>query len=48
MKKEVKNNIEAFKENGGYVFAQVHNIMPDVPVENIVAMFEAYSENAGY
>jgi uroporphyrinogen decarboxylase len=48
VKREVKKNIESFKENGGYVFAQVHNIMPDVPVENIVAMFEAYRENAEY
>ena len=48
VKKEVKNNMGAFKENGGYVFAQVHNIMPDIPVENIVAMFEAYRENAEY
>jgi uroporphyrinogen decarboxylase len=48
IKKEVKNNIEIFKEGGGYVFAQVHNIMPDVPVENIIAMFEAYRENSGY
>ena len=48
VKREVRKNITAFKENGGYVFAQVHNIMPDVPVENIVAMFEAYRENAGY
>ena len=48
IKREVKENIKIFKENGGYVFAQVHNIMPDVPVENIVAMFEAYRENALY
>ena len=35
-----------FKTGGGYVFNQVHNIMGDVPPENIVAMFDtAYAEN---
>jgi len=48
VKREVKKNMEIFKAGGGYVFAQVHNIMPGVPVENILAMYEAYAENAGY
>lgn len=48
VKREVKKNIEIFKPLGGYVFAQVHNIMPKVPIENIVAMYEAFHENAGY
>jgi uroporphyrinogen decarboxylase len=26
---------------GGFVFQQVHNIVADVPAQNIVAMFEA-------
>jgi uroporphyrinogen decarboxylase len=26
---------------GGFVFQQVHNIMANVPPENIVAMFDA-------
>lgn len=37
----VKQQIEIFRPDGGFVFQQVHNIMADVPVENIVAMFEA-------
>ena len=45
---EVKKNLEIFKDGGGYVFAQVHNIMPEVPVENVVAMYEAYQEFASY
>ncbi len=32
---------------GGYVFQQVHNIMADVPPENIVAMFDAVREFGG-
>jgi uroporphyrinogen decarboxylase len=26
---------------GGFVFCQVHNIQPDVPPENMLAMYEA-------
>ena len=37
----VKQQIDMFGKNGGFVFQQVHNIMANVPVENIVAMFEA-------
>lgn len=48
VKKEVKKNMEIFKTNGGYVFAQVHNIMPEVPIENVIAMYEAYKESADY
>jgi uroporphyrinogen decarboxylase len=29
---------------GGYVMAAVHNVQPDVPPENILAMFEAGRE----
>jgi len=33
-----------FSHEGGFVFNQEHNIMPDVPPENIVAMYEAIKE----
>jgi uroporphyrinogen decarboxylase len=26
---------------GGFVFQQVHNILADVPPENVIAMFDA-------
>jgi uroporphyrinogen decarboxylase len=44
IKEHVKRNLEIFSVGGGYVFNTVHNIMPDVPPENIVAMFEAVNE----
>ena len=44
VKDHVKKNLEAFYKDGGFVFNQVHNIMPDVPPANIVAMFEAVHE----
>lgn len=36
--------LEIFMKDGGYVFNQEHNILPDVPPENIVAMYKAVSE----
>jgi len=44
VKDHVKHNLEVFSVGGGYVFNTVHNIMPDVPPENIVAMFDAVNE----
>jgi len=41
---EVLNRLEILTKGGGYVFNTVHNIMPDVPPENIVAMYEAVNE----
>jgi uroporphyrinogen decarboxylase len=40
----VRRNIEIFSRGGGYVFNSIHNIMPDVPPENIMAMFETVKE----
>jgi len=37
----VRRNIDAFSPGGGFVFCQVHNILSEVPPENIVAMYEA-------
>ena len=31
----------SLRPGGGFVFQQVHNILADVPPENIVAMFDA-------
>jgi uroporphyrinogen decarboxylase len=44
VKDHVRQNIEIFSPGGGFVFNTVHNIMPDVPPENIMAMFEAIDE----
>ena len=39
--KHVKEQIAILSPGGGFVFQQVQNILADVPVENIQAMFEA-------
>jgi uroporphyrinogen decarboxylase len=44
VKHHVKKRLEIFSKDGGFVFNTVHNILPDVPPENIVAMFEAIEE----
>lgn len=44
VKDDVKRRLEIFAPGGGYVFNTIHNIMPDVPPQNIVAMFEAIEE----
>jgi len=37
----VRRRLEILAPGGGFVFTQVHNIMPNVPPQNIVAMIEA-------
>ncbi len=41
---EVKNRIEIFNQNSGFVFNSIHNIQSNVPTENILAMFEAIND----
>jgi len=48
VKDEVKRRIDDLAPGGGFVFAAVHNIQPDVPPENIQAMWEAFQEHCSY
>lgn len=41
---EVKKLISIFSPEGGFVFAAVHNIQANIPVKNIVALFEAFKK----
>jgi len=38
--REIRSRIDLFDSNGGWVFAPIHNIQPDVEPEKIEAMFE--------
>jgi uroporphyrinogen decarboxylase len=40
VKEHVRKMIDAFSPGGGYLFATCQNIQDEVPVENIVAMYE--------
>jgi len=44
VKDDVRRRLEVLMPGGGFVFNTVHNILPDVPPQNIVAMFEAIEE----
>jgi len=44
VREQVLERLEIFSEGGGFVFNTVHNILPDVPPENIVAMYDAVKE----
>jgi uroporphyrinogen decarboxylase len=45
VKKHVRERVRIMAPGGGFVFQQVHNIMANVPPENVVAMFEAARED---
>jgi len=40
VRREVRRRIKDLAPGGGYILASVHCIQPDVPVENLCAMFE--------
>jgi uroporphyrinogen decarboxylase len=44
IREQVLERMEIFSKGGGYVFNTVHNILPDVPPQNIMAMFDAVEE----
>ena len=44
VREHTTERLEIFSPDGGFVFQQVHNIMPECPPENIVAMFDAVAE----
>ena len=44
VREEVRRRIADLAPGGGYVLGAVHNIQAEVPVENILAMFEAARE----
>ncbi len=47
VRSQVLRRLKVFSAGGGFVFNTVHNILPDVPPENIVAMFDAVREFNG-
>ena len=41
IKREVRERISLLGRDGGYVFATIHNIQPDIPPEKILAVYDA-------
>ena len=44
VRKHVREQISILSPGGGFIFQQVHNILANVPPENIIAMFDAVNE----
>lgn len=44
VKKQVRENIEIFSKDSGYVFANIHNMQARIPIENIAAMIDVIHE----
>lgn len=45
---EVRRRIGDLRAGGGFVFATVHNVQPNVPPANLLAMWEAWREEAAH
>ena len=48
VRKEVAQNVNTFKKDGGFVFSNVHNIQSNIPIDNLMAMFETLKTNWSY
>lgn len=44
VREHVRSMMDIWKPGTGYVFQQVHNILPEVPVPNIISLFETFAE----
>ena len=48
VRKEVRERIRIFGPGGGFVFNTIHNVQPQTPVENLLAMFETVRQYGRY
>jgi uroporphyrinogen decarboxylase len=44
VRREVADNIRIFQDCKGYIVAPCHNLQPNTPSENILAMYDAIRE----
>jgi len=44
---EVRQRIDIFNRDGGFVFDAIHNVQGNTPIENVEAMFRAIRDSAG-
>lgn len=47
VRRHVQKTAEILGRDGGYIFCTAHNILPDAPTENVLALVEAYHSFAG-
>lgn len=48
VRREVIERIKIFGPGGGFIFNAIHNIQAKTPVENLVALFEAFNQYRNY
>ncbi len=48
IRNEVKDRIAKLAQNGGFIICTAHNIQADTPLENVEALFRAYTEFSAY
>jgi hypothetical protein len=48
VRQEVRARIDAFGPGGGFVFNTIHNVQPQSPVANVLAMYETLREYGTY
>ena len=48
VKAHVQERMQIFGRGGGFVFNPIHNVQAGVPVENLLALYEAVAEFRGY
>ena len=48
VRKQVRDMAAMLGDGGGYIFGTAHNLLPDVPTENVLALVDAYHEFGPY
>ncbi|MCK5878254.1 MAG: hypothetical protein KAH24_00635 [Holophagae bacterium] len=48
VRRHVKETARVLGDGGGYIFGTAHNILPDTPTDNIMALIDAYHEFGQY
>lgn len=48
VREQVRKHIQIFSKDGGYVFNPIHNVQSNVPVENLLAMYETVKKYGIY
>ncbi len=45
---QVRERLEIFGPGGGFVFNTIHNVQPQTPIENVLALYETVREHGRY
>jgi hypothetical protein len=48
VQRQVKERMQIFGKGGGFVFNSIHNVQAGIPVENLLALYQAVQENRCY